>query len=277
LRKKFSWKVSGIQGLQGLQGIQGIPGLSGPVGSIGAKGEAGVKGDVGARGDRGQQGDVGITGTAGEKGETGATGVAGVAGEKGDTGATGATGATGQNGQSGYSSIWFSPRDLVSSNSANTKSFVSRVLISGYLEEVLNSAQVELAFIWRATPKGWGNASSTTWKIFWTTATEAQGKKVGFGIFVSSGSEGTRLYPDLAPACNTGCSGYTGKTALSPGVMNVTTIINPNSNVTGFTEGGIMHLAFERGSTLFSNGTFTADDVFQGDVYVFGVSAQANF
>jgi hypothetical protein len=217
---------------------------------------------------------------AGATGATGATGPAGPAGATGATGATGpagASGATGAPGQSGYSSLWFTPADLLYGRGLDT-STVASVRIGSYDEEVLDIDQDQTKFFWRGVPKGWGSATSTTWKIFWTT--DGVGAKVGFDLFTTSGTAGARVSPDLVPGCNTGCSSSTQQDPLPAGTMNVTTITlnNTEGDAGEITEGGIFHIGFARGSYLYEGGsTFTADGLYQGKVYIFGMSVVANF
>ena len=251
VEKKISWNITGIQGIQGIQGTQGIQGI---------------------------QGTQGTQGPAGETGATGATGAAGATGAKGDTGATGATGAAGLAGQSGFSSLWFSPQDLLSGAVGDT-SKVTQVLIGGYTEEVLDIGQRRGKFMWRGVPKGWGSATSTTWKIYWTT--DGVGAKVGFDLLMNSGGEGQVIYPGIIPSCypSLNCSSGNQKDPLPAGTMNVTTITMPNykGDGGGVVEGGLFHILFERESDLYDGNKWITNGLYQGKVYVFGMTAVANF
>jgi hypothetical protein len=311
IEKKISWKsngVRGIQGVQGIQGIQGIQGAQGLTGAQGATGAAGVNGNtiwygtiapaanIGVAGDFyvntvtnfwfgpkttvwpagislvGPAG-AGATGATGPAGPAGATGPAGPAGATGPAGASGATGAP---GQSGYSSLWFTPADLLYGRGSDT-STVASVRIGDYDEEVLDIDQDQTKFFWRGVPKGWGSATSTTWKIFW--ATDGIGSKVGFDLYTASGTVGARVSPDLVPGCNVGCSSSNQIDPLAAGRLNVTTITLTNElgNTGGITEGGIFHIGFSRASQLFDGTNFIADGLYQGKVYIFGMSVVANF
>jgi hypothetical protein len=206
-------------------------------------------------------------------------GPAGATGATGPVGATGATGPAGPTGQSGYSSLWFTPNDLRLGINGDT-STVTSILIttpSQYFEEVLDIDQDRTKFFFRAVPKGWGSATSTTWKIYWTT--DGVGAKVGFDLFLNTGVEGSNIR-DIPPGCNVGCSSSTQKDPLGVNLVNVTTITLPNSvNMPGrMIENGLLHIGFSRTSSLYNGGSsFTADGLYSGKVYVFGMSATANF
>ena len=133
-------------------------------------------------------------------------------------------------------------------------------------------------YMWRGVPKGWGSATSTTWKIFWTT--DGVGAKVGFDLMTASGTEGDFIYPypGIVPGCNVGCSSGTQKDPLGATKMNVTTITLPNTSgsVGRIVEGGIFHVSLDRESDLYNNGWVT-NGLYQGKVYVFGMSVVANF
>jgi hypothetical protein len=252
VEKKISWNSKGIQGIQGIQGLEGAAGAIGATGAIGAAGAIGATGAIGAAGAIGATGAVGATGPAG------------------------ATGAIGAAGQSGYSSLWFTPRDLFKGSDGDT-SMVSYVRLGDYDEEVLDIAQSQTKFLWRGVPKGWGSATSTTWKIYW--ATDEIGAKVGFTLYTVSGGEGDTISPTLVPGCNVGCSSRNQKDPLAAGKMNVTTITLPNlpGDTGGIIEGGIFHIGFARANALFDGTNFIENGLFKGKVYVFGMSAVANF
>jgi hypothetical protein len=182
--------------------------------------------------------------------------------------------STGAASQSGSSSLWFTPRDLLPASGSST---VSSVQIGDYQEEVLDLSQEAPKFFWRGVPKGWGSAKSSTWKIYWTT--DGVGAKVGFTLFTASGTEGATVSPDLVPGCNDGCSSSTQKDPLAAGKMNVTTItLNNTAGGTGeIVEGGIFHIGFERSSQLWVAPNYVDKGLYQGKVYVFGMSVSANF
>jgi hypothetical protein len=67
---------------------------------------------------------------------------------------------------------------------------------------------------------------------------------------------------------------------LGENFINVTTITLPNTvNTPGkMIENGLLHIGFVRASQLYNgDNTFTADGLYQGKVYVLGMSAVANF
>jgi hypothetical protein len=293
--------VRGIQGIQGVQGIQGIQGTQGLTGAAGLNGNTIWYGNTAPALNIGVAGDfyvntltnywfgpkttvwptgVSLVGPAGASG-AGSTGPAGATGSTGPAGATGATGpagATGATGQSGYSSMWFTPRDLLKGGGSDT-STVTNVLITSptqYEEEVLDIAKNQTKFFFRAVPKGWGTASSTTWKIYWTT--DGAGAKVGFDLYTQVGTEGSNIR-DIPPGCNLGCSSQNQKDALGQNFINVTTITLPNSigNVGEMIEGGLIHIALGRSNYLYDGTTFIEDGLYNGKVYIFGMSVVANF
>jgi hypothetical protein len=154
---------------------------------------------------------------------------------------------------------------------------VSYVRLGDYDEDVLDIALEQTKFFWRGVPKGWGSATSTTWKIYW--ATDGGGAKVAFNLYTASGNEGETISPDLVPACNIGCNSKNQKDPLAPGKMNVTTITLPNSlgNPGYVAEGGIFHIGFDRSNFLFDGTNFIENGLYKGKVYVFGMSVVANF
>jgi hypothetical protein len=217
------------------------------------------------------------TGIQGTQGTQGIQGIQGNQGPAGDTGATGTAGAAGLAGQSGFSSLWFSPRDLLNGAAGDT-SIVTQVLIGGYEEEVLDIGQRRGKFMWRGVPKGWESATSTTWKIYWTT--DGVGAKVGFNLSLNSGGEGQLIYPGIIPGCypSSTCSSGNQKDPLPAGTMNVTTITLPNyKGDGGIVEGGLFHIHFERGDDLYDGNNWIRNGLYQGKVYVFGMTAVANF
>jgi hypothetical protein len=135
--------------------------------------------------------------------------------------------------------------------------------------------------MWRGVPKGWGTATSTTWKNFWTT--DGVGAKVGFNLLTASGTEGDLIwpYPGIVPSCGSGCSASTQKDPLGTTKMNVTTITLPNLAIDGYAgrivEGGLFHIYLDRGDNLWTGSTYVSNGLYQGKVYVFGMSVVANF
>jgi hypothetical protein len=301
VEKKISWKSNGVQGIQGIQGVQGIQGIQGTQGLTGAAGLNGNTiwyGNTAPALNIGVAGDfyvntltnywfgpkttiwptgVSLVGPAGASGagSTGPAGATGATGPAGATGATGPAGTTGATGQSGYSSLWFTPRDLLNGVNGDT-STVTSVILGPYYEEVLDLAKSQTKFLWRAVPKGWEAAASTTWKIYWST--DGVGSKVGFTLYTKSGTEGD-AFSSLAPSCNLGCSSSTQKDPLPVGQMNVTTITLPNTNgSTGkIVSDGIFHIGFNRSNYLWTGTSYITDGLYNGKVYVFGMSVVANF
>jgi hypothetical protein len=168
------------------------------------------------------------------------------------------------------------PADLLYGQGSDT-STVAFVRIGLYDEEVLDINQDQTKFFWRGVPKGWEAATSTTWRIFW--ATDGVGAKVGFNLYTTSGTAGASVSPDLVPSCNLGCSSENQQEPLAAGTVNVTTITLPNDNGPGrLTESGIFHIGFARASALYvGDTTFIDNGLYQGKVYVFGMSVVANF
>ena len=295
VEKKISWKSNGVQGIQGIQGVQGIQGIQGIQGAQGLTGAAGLNGNTIWYGNTAPALNIGVAGDFyvntltnywfGPKttiwptgvslvGPAGASG-AGSTGPAGATGATGPAGATGATGQSGYSSLWFTPRDLLNGVNGDT-STVTSVILGPYYEEVLDLAKSQTKFFWRAVPKGWEAAVSTTWKIYWST--DGVGSKVGFTLYTKSGTEGD-AFSSLAPGCNLGCSSSNQKDPLPVGQMNVTTITLPNTiGSTGkIVSDGIFHIGFNRSNYLWTGTSYITDGLYNGKVYVFGMSVVANF
>jgi Collagen triple helix repeat (20 copies) len=118
----ISWNVKGPKGVEGPEGPAGPRGHIGETGPAGPKGAPGAQGPAGPTGATGPAGPTGATGATGAVGATGATGPAGPAGPAGPTGATGATGPTGPAGAEGgqvWSSNFYLPATVTSSDSTN--------------------------------------------------------------------------------------------------------------------------------------------------------------
>ena len=175
--------------------------------------------------------------------------------------------------------MWFTPSDLRLGINGDTSTVTSIQITNPtqYFEEVLDIDQDQTKFFFRAVPKGWGSATSTTWKIYW--ATDGVGAKVGFDLYLKAGVEGSNIR-DIPPGCNLGCSDSNQKDPLGVNLINVTTITLPNAgNTPGrMIENGLLHIGFSRANQLYNgNSTYTANGLYQGKVYIFGMSATANF
>jgi hypothetical protein len=141
-------------------------------------------------------------------------------------------------------------------------------------EEVLDFGSKSKG-IWRAVPKGWGSATSTTWKIFFTTASTVG--TLGFYVFADSGNTGSTLAPsspepDVVPSCGStgGCIAPGTITLLGPNVINSVsfTVLNRAGEPGGeMIEGGILNVA------LWKHDSST----YAGKIYILGMIATANF
>ena len=168
------------------------------------------------------------------------------------------------------------PNELVNGVGGDT-SYVTYVQMTSYYEEVVDMAKGSVKFFWRGVPKGWGSATSTTWKIYWTT--DGVGAPVGFNLYTKSGTEGDLVSPGLIPSCKLGCSSSNAKNPLGVGIVNVTTVTLPNSigSPGKIVEGGIFHIGLDRYNYRYDGTTWIENGNYNGKLYVFGMSVVANF
>lgn len=295
--------VDGKSGTEGKSGNTILSGTSDPTAAIGSTGDFylntatnklfGPKSTTWGTGTSlvGPSG-VGTTGPAGPAGPSGPSGPSGPAGPAGVNGAPGATGPQGETGvpgvaglpgKDGYSSMWFTPRDLyrgdIGIDLDSSRIVQHRISETGYYEEALDIAPGKYKSFWRAVPKGWGSAESTTWRIYWAIDEEADTKTVSFNLFVNVGVDGDRIYPELAPGCNLSCSDKLQKIPNGPNKINITEVSLPNlpGNTGRMIEGGILHIHFDRTNSFWDGTSEISDGGFLGKVYVFGMSVVANF
>jgi hypothetical protein len=66
---------------------------------------------------------------------------------------------------------------------------------------------------------------------------------------------------------------------MAANTLNVTTVTLPNvsGDIGGLIEGGLIHINLTRQSDSFANNTWVTNGLYQGKVYVFGMSVVANF
>lgn len=199
------------------------------------------------------------------------------AGAPGPAGATGPAGPAGASGAKTFS-FWLSPDDLLSHTSGDT-STVTAVNLADYTEVVLDQAIDRSVYFWHEVPKGWASATSTTWKIYWTTD-GGVGQKVGFDLGLKTGLPNAN-FNAIIPGCNSGCSSSTQKDIVGANVLTETSVTYTNtSGQPGYmTEGSLFHIWFARQNDLYdtSANNWVADGLYLGKVYVLGISVTANF
>lgn len=189
------------------------------------------------------------------------------AGGSGPQGPAGLTGAS-------TSILWLNARDLLASREGvggDTSSVSSLALNnSGSSVEVLDLIEGKARVAYRPIPKGWSNASSITLKVYWTTTTTQAGKTVRFALNGSTRSDEDDLTLEPWSVATEG----TNKAALGGKILQVTTfewVEQTNYTFATLAEGDIF------GVTLYRTPASSDATVFTGNVYVIGISIEANF
>lgn len=189
---------------------------------------------------------------------------------QGEPGIPGINGADGVPGASGASTttLWFSPQDLLASRSgvnADTSSLTSLGLTNNFLHaEALKLAMGKERVVFKAVPKGWDQATTLTIRVYWVTEV-ASTAPVSFEVVVGSRGEGD----DLTSIEWGTFAGTTSNATKGAKVMNVETLAWSNRGQVS--DGDVLSLSLYRQSAQNLATSFT------GDVYILGVSVQANF
>lgn len=190
-----------------------------------------------------------------------------IQGEPGTPGVSGADGLPGASGAS-TTSLWFSPMDLLASRSgvnSDTSSLTSLGLTTNFLHaETLKLAMGKERVVLKAVPKGWDKATTLTIRVYWVTDVVSTAP-VSFEVVVGSRGEGD----DLTSIDWGTFAGTTSNATKGAKVMNVETLQwNSRSEVS---DGDLLSLSLYRRSAQDLATSFT------GEVYILGVSVQANF
>ena len=180
---------------------------------------------------------------------------------QGEPGTPGASGAS-------TTSLWFSPKDLLASRTgvnADTSSLTSLDLTTNFLHaEALKLAMGKERVVLKAVPKGWDKATALTIRVYWVTDV-ASTAPVSFEVVVGSRGEGD----DLTSIDWGTFAGTTSNATKGAKTMNVETLEWTNSGQVK--DGDVLTLSLYRQSTQSLATSFT------GEVYILGVSVQANF
>lgn len=180
-------------------------------------------------------------------------------------------------GVSSTSTIWLSPQDLLASrqgtvdgNGIADRSSVSSLTLTNnfFHAEALDLAQERERVIFRAVPKGWGQATSLTVRVFWLL-TEPSSAPVSFEIYLESRGAGDDFgSPDWGTSA---APDQTDALVVSKGPK----IMNTHS-FTWYTDGRITDGELLTIS-LLREGNLQKPNLYSGNMYVMGVSITANF
>jgi hypothetical protein len=154
-----------------------------------------------------------------------------------------------------------SPTDL--NAGGYTGALVEEVIVNSYYHTVLKAPE-GWGYSTVALPKGWGSASSLTYKIYWTVVDDFTPNTGNTNTFVIS-SKGWVAGTNMSTApCSSGCN----VTANSPlkNKLQVTTHTQSNGELFTLTEGQLLQVWFGR---LF-------ESTLDVNVYVYGVQITAN-
>lgn len=157
-------------------------------------------------------------------------------------------------------SIWLSPTDLKAGYAGAS---VESVLIGGYFAEVLKAPE-GWGFSTVALPKGWGSASSLTYKIHWIVVDDVPAGTTVDNSFVVAG-KGWNAGDEITTAgCSSSC-----KIAANPtgkGKLQVATFTIPNPETFALKENQLLQVWFGR----------NYESKMTVPVYVYGVQITAN-
>lgn len=177
-------------------------------------------------------------------------------------------GGTGPAGPSGASDsvLWISSQELKTSRSGDTSALEYITIRDNYLVEALNIASGKERVVFKAVPKGWSRATSITVNVYWVVLT-TPAEPVQFSVYLGSRGNGEDL-TNSAWGFGTLSDDAIVRSAK---VLNVDSFVWPHDKDTAvrtIEDGEIFNLSLYRSN---SAGYFT------GNVYVLGVSIEANF
>jgi hypothetical protein len=217
---------------------------------------------------------------------TGATGPQGPTGATGPQGPTGATGPQGPTGLTGASTtiLWIDPRDLLASRGNVDPYYDDSGLVSFELygtdfhAEVLDLMEGQERVVFKPLQKGWSEATSLTIKIYWLTnliiGDSEIGQPVIFAVHGGSRGNGDDLASEpwgtVADVAAEDAEVEAGKILKSTSFVWTPEQVWPNG-IDTMAEGEIFTLS------LYLTPYSEENPVFIGNLYIFGVSIEANF